>query len=184
VLEVEALPRAAPASAGGSFESRIRRYGGRAEGIGPGSVQVFTASIGKWSLRCIVPSNQAHHTVGLPKSVPTLVTVIGGPPDFNSTMSPILSVTFASHHGNPQRATITWRDHGGIHELASACERRYSVTGLHQKPSPHRLIRLAEGEGKCAVQHRVSVSQHRSSIPRRVTAACLGSVSARMDISG
>ena len=58
----------------------------------------------------------------------------------------------------------------------------YTISQVN--PLPLRLILPDEGEGKCAVQHSVSVSQKRSRKLRRVTPACFGSTSNFGDSSG
>ena len=60
----------------------------------------------------------------------------------------------------------------------------HAATGSQRKPSPHGAMRPAEGEGKCAVQHRVPVSQNRSRKARRVRAARSRSKSNCIDSSG
>src|SRR5207244_3842268 len=48
------------------------------------------------------------------------------------------------------------------------------------KPSPQRVIRPVDGEGKCAMHISVDESQRRPNTFRRDSPACLGSKSARM----
>jgi hypothetical protein len=43
--------------------------------------------------------------------------------------------------------------------LEVMCSRGHGYTATQEKPLPLRLILPTEGEGKCAVQHSVSVSQ-------------------------
>ena len=51
---------------------------------------------------------------------------------------------------------------------ATALKTAVQSTGSQRNPSPQRVIRTREGEGKCAVQQRVEVSQYRSRKARLV----------------
>jgi hypothetical protein len=167
----------------GPIKSRFRRC---AAGGGFGEI---LHGIDRKMVAALHRSHQTKHTnnwltkiVDLPRSSRSFLGH-----QFQLHRSPILNVPFASHHDSPYGydcvegsrqnprmtsglLTVTWP--------------AYSVTGSHRKPSSQRVICPADGVGKCAVQYRVLVSQHRSSKLRLVTAACLGSKSARIDNSG
>ena len=49
------------------------------------------------------------------------------------------------------------------------------ITVSHRNPSPQRLIWPRDGDGKCAKQHSVFVSQYVSKNLRRVAEPCFGS---------
>ena len=53
------------------------------DGASAGSKGALSASGGKRAYASLVPSNQAHQTIGSPPAVPILVTVMSGPPDFS-----------------------------------------------------------------------------------------------------
>ena len=64
-------------------------------------------------------------------------------------------------------AIVVTRQRGGAHAPPAPgmtagddrCGRGPSYTGSHENPSPRRRILPTEGEGKCAGQHSVSLSQ-------------------------